>query len=252
MFNSMGFYRVRCYQKSIVSKRLTKDCFILESLNYWTEEKRRAIWFRVHRSQASWLPVLVNNEFHFHHARNDFVMMYKWLPKNEPSAVPPFAHTMVGVGALVINDKEQILAVSERNALIKESWKLPGGYLEMNENLVEAAIREVEEETNIKTRFESIISLRHAHGAAFGCSDLYVVMKLIPETEEITKCDREIAKCVWMDLSEYMSHPNVHELNRAFVRHYLELKENGMKFDVKDETHPVLKRTYNLFFPTKM
>lgn len=179
-------------------------------------------------------------------------MMYKWLPTNEPSAVPPFSHTMVGVGALIINDKNQVLAVSERNALIKESWKLPGGYLEMNENLVDAAIREVEEETNIKTRFESLVNIRHAHGAAFGCSDLYIVVKLIPESEEITKCEREIAKCVWMDLDEYMNHPNVHKLNRDTVQHYLELKHNGMKIDFSEETHPALKRKYSMFFPTKM
>lgn len=226
--------------------------FILESLQFWTEEKRRAIWFRVHRNQASWLPALARNDFKFHHAREEFVMMYKWLPTNEPSAIPPFAHTMVGVGALVINDKNQVLVVSEKNALIKDSWKLPGGYLEMNENLVDAAIREVAEETNIKTRFESVISIRHAHGAAFGCSDLYVVMKLIPETEEITKCDREIAKCIWMDIDEYMNHPAVHQTNRSFVQHYLELKDNGMMIDCIDESHQLLKRKYNLFFPKKL
>jgi ADP-ribose pyrophosphatase YjhB (NUDIX family) len=179
-------------------------------------------------------------------------MMYKWLSTTEPSAVPPFAHTMVGVGALVINDKNQVLVVSEKNALIKESWKLPGGYLEMNENLVDAAIREVKEETNIKTRFESVISLRHAHRAAFGCSDLYIVMKLIPESEEITKCDREIAKCEWMDLNEFLQHPNVHQTNRSFVEHYLELKSNGMKIDMSEETHQVLRKKYNMFFPKKL
>lgn len=221
----------------------------LESLNHWTTQKRRAIWFRVHRSQAGWLPVLARNDFYFHHAREEFVVMYKWLPTTEPSAVPPFAHTMVGVGALVINDKNQVLVVSENNSLIPDSWKLPGGYTEMNENLIDAAIREVNEETNIKTRFESILSLRHAHRAAFGCSDLYIVMKLVPETEEITKCDREIAKCMWMDIDEYMTHPRVHQLNRSFVEHYLTLKSKGMIIDCANETHQVLKRKYNLFFP---
>jgi hypothetical protein len=35
---------------------------------------------------------------------------------------------MVGVGALVINDKNQVLVVNERNALIPNSWKLPGKF----------------------------------------------------------------------------------------------------------------------------
>lgn len=151
----------------------------------------------------------------------------------------------------MLNENNQVLVVSEKNALIKDSWKLPGGYLEMNENLVDAAIREVDEETNIKTRFESVISIRHAHGAAFSCSDLYIVMKLIPETSEIKKCDREIAKCMWMNLDEYLNHPNVHQTNRKFVHNYLELKNNGMLIDCVEETHQQLNRKYSLFFPVK-
>lgn len=56
-------------------------------------------------------------------------MMCSWLPKEEFN-IPPYAHTMVGVGAVVVNDKHQVLVVSEKNALVKDSWKLPGGYLE--------------------------------------------------------------------------------------------------------------------------
>lgn len=69
--------------------------FFVESLETWIEQKKRAIWFKIHRDQAAWVPVLANNGFNFHHAREEFVMMYKWLPKNETMAVPPFAHTMV-------------------------------------------------------------------------------------------------------------------------------------------------------------
>lgn len=225
------------------SEKLTK------SIDHWVQQKKRAIWFKIHHAQADWVPILAKNNFFYHHARGEFVMMYRWLPKDEPMAIPPFAHTMVGVGALVINDKNQVLVVSEKNALIPNSWKLPGGYCEMKENLVDAAIREVEEETNIKTRFESLISARHAHSAAFSCSDLYFIIKLIPETEEIVKCDREIAKCCWMDLDEYLHHENVHETNRSFVNHWLTLKQNGMLIDVVDKTHKLLNREYQIYFP---
>lgn len=73
------------------------------------------------------------NGFKYHHAKEDFVMMYRWLPENETVNIPPFAHTMIGVGAVVVNSKDQILAVSEKNALIPNSWKLPGGYAEPSE-----------------------------------------------------------------------------------------------------------------------
>lgn len=56
-------------------------------------------------------------------------MLLKWLPKDEPSQVPLFAHTMVGVGAMVVNISREILVVQEKY-FPRPHWKLPGGYVE--------------------------------------------------------------------------------------------------------------------------
>lgn len=56
-------------------------------------------------------------------------MLYRWLPKQERCNIPPYAHTSVGVGGVVINDKNEVLVVSEKYRLF-EHWKLPGGYVE--------------------------------------------------------------------------------------------------------------------------
>lgn len=217
------------------------------SLSHWTENRKRGIWFKVHLNSSFWVPELANNQFKFHHAKDNFVMMYRWLPTDESLNIPPYAHTMVGVGALVVDDRNQILVVSEKHALIKGSWKLPGGYVEPAENFVDAAIREVEEETSIKTRFDSVIAIRHAHNAGFGCSDLYIVVALIPENNTIEKCDREIAMCEWMSIDKYLNHPNVHETNRNFVHTYLMYKKHGINIYCKDEIHQILKKQYNVY-----
>lgn len=218
-----------------------------KSLSYWTESRKRGIWFKVHLNSSHWVPELVNNDFKFHHAKENFVMMYRWLPKDETANIPPYAHIMVGVGAIVVNEQNQILAVSEKNALIRGSWKLPGGYVEPSENFVDAAIREVKEETSIGTKFDTVIAIRHAHGAGFGCSDLYIVMALTPESSDIKKCEREIAKCEWMNIDEYLNHPSVHETNRNFLRLYLKYKEKGITLTCKDEIHQILKKQYNIY-----
>lgn len=57
-------------------------------------------------------------------------MMYKWLPVNLTANVPVYAHTMIGVGGLVVNDNRQILTIKENHAIVKGAWKLPGGYVE--------------------------------------------------------------------------------------------------------------------------
>lgn len=58
-------------------------------------------------------------------------MMYLWLPQNEHCNIPQYAHTMVGVGAVVINDKNQLLTIKEKSSLVgAKLWKIPGGYVE--------------------------------------------------------------------------------------------------------------------------
>lgn len=52
--------------------------------------------------------------------------MYKWLSEGESDGIPSYAHTVVGVGGLVVNDKQQVLVVSEKYYTFPH-WKLPGG-----------------------------------------------------------------------------------------------------------------------------
>lgn len=61
--------------------------------------------------------------------------MVRWLPKHEPSNIPAYAHTLVGVGGLVVNfENNLVLAIREKQALVPGNWKLPGGYVEEGNN----------------------------------------------------------------------------------------------------------------------
>jgi len=58
----------------------------------------------------------------------------KWLPKDDKCPVPPYAHTMVGVGAMVVNSNKEVLVVQEKWYKTPH-WKLPGGYVDPGNNL---------------------------------------------------------------------------------------------------------------------
>lgn len=71
------------------------------------------------------------------------------------------------------------------------------------EDIVDAVQREVQEETNIRTEFVSVISFRHTLKSNFGCSDIYFVVELKPLNFDIKKEDEEIEASQWMDVSKF-------------------------------------------------
>lgn len=118
---------------------------------------------------------------------------------------------------------------------------------------MDAVIREVVEETGIRTKFDSVVCIRHATGGAnninfgFGCSDLYIVIALTPENEEIVSCDREILYCEWLDFDKYLEHPKVHQMNRLFLKTYIDNRKKGIRITCTDHIHELLKRKYQIY-----
>jgi ADP-ribose pyrophosphatase len=63
----------------------------------------------------------------------------------------------IGVGAVVFNDKGEVLLVKRRNEPAKNMWTIPGGRLKAGETLKQTAEREIFEETGIKIEANEII-----------------------------------------------------------------------------------------------
>lgn len=117
----------------------------------------------------------------------------------------------------------------------------------LGENLIDAAIREVQEETNIKTTFHSLVTIGHAHNMQFDCSNMYIILNLKPLSNEISKCDREIAACQWMKSDEFLIHPHVHQLNKTILNAYLNCKQRNIKIGHKTELHEILHIPYDVY-----
>ncbi|XP_054710948.1 uncharacterized protein LOC129220543 [Uloborus diversus] len=216
---------------------------LTKSLSDWIEKGVRGIWFKVNISNSSYIPILVKHEFLFHHAKTSYVMLTRWLPKDEPNLLPQYPHTHIGVGGMVINDQNQVLTIQEKYHATPH-WKLPGGYGDPGEDLADTAKREVFEETGIETDFISVVAFRHHHQHLFNCSDIYAVCHLKPLTSEIKKSSEEIALCEWMDISAYLNHPQVTEFNKFIMNSFLESR--NLKAAIK--ASPVLsykKDCYN-------
>jgi ADP-ribose pyrophosphatase YjhB (NUDIX family) len=58
---------------------------------------------------------------------------------------------------------------------------MPTGLVQAGEDISEAAVREVAEETGVRARFGAVLAMRQAHGFAFGKSDFFFVVALTLE-----------------------------------------------------------------------
>lgn len=106
------------------------------------ELHKTAIWITVPISRATLIEVASTVGFQFHHAEGTTATLCKWLIVDQESRIPTFATHQVGVGAVVINDSNEILCVREKRNNYRP-WKIPGGLAELGEHLDEAAVREV-------------------------------------------------------------------------------------------------------------
>ncbi|CAK0827187.1 unnamed protein product, partial [Prorocentrum cordatum] len=119
----------------------------------------------------------------------------------------------VGVGGLVLDGGGRVLCVRERagpSAGLEDFWKLPGGLVDAGEDLGDAAVREVLEETGVRTAFECVATVRESHSGRFGCTDLYAICVLRldgsygGEAPEPAPQESEIAAAEWRDLGAFL------------------------------------------------
>jgi len=174
------------------------------ALDGWRAAEKKGVWLKLPIEAHSLVSAAVCAGFSYHHATSEYLQLSRWLPPT-PSPLPKYAFTTIGVGGVVINSKGEVLMVQERispSPRMQASWKLPGGLAERGEDLADVAGREVLEETGVVTVLDGVVSMRHSHGRRFGQGDIYAIVRLKAESEEIHLDKSELADARWMSKAE--------------------------------------------------
>jgi nicotinamide mononucleotide (NMN) deamidase PncC/8-oxo-dGTP pyrophosphatase MutT (NUDIX family) len=171
----------------------------------WVAAGKRGLWLKVPMACTHLLGAARDEGFRFHHAKAEYAMMTRWLPRDLPSPLPAYAFTQIGVGGVVVNSKGEVLMVKERVSPLPQfqgCWKLPGGLADPGEDFADTVAREVKEETGVDAALVGVVSLRHSHGFRFGQGDIYVVVKLLATNDAITIDEHELQDARWMKPDE--------------------------------------------------
>jgi 8-oxo-dGTP pyrophosphatase MutT (NUDIX family) len=96
--------------------------------------------------------------FRVHHASGGALTLQAWRSaKRNPT--PPFAHTAIGAGAIVVNGRGEVLGIRERFDQIGLLFP-PGGHVDEGEDWLEAATREAWEETGVRCEAIGVLAAR--------------------------------------------------------------------------------------------
>ncbi|KAJ6668785.1 hypothetical protein lerEdw1_012269 [Lerista edwardsae] len=176
---------------------------LLDAIKQWKAKGHIAVWLHVPILQSRFIAAAAEQGFSFHHAEADSATLTLWLADG-CSRLPCYATHQLGVaGAVLDANTGKVLVVQDRNKTTNV-WKFPGGLSEPGEDIGQTAVREVFEETGVKSEFKSLLSIRqqHRHPGAFGKSDMYIICRLEASSFNISFCQQECLRCEWMDLPE--------------------------------------------------
>ena len=129
----------------------------------------------------------------------------------------------VGVGGAVVNDNK-LLLVRRLSRRGHGNWQIPGGFVEQNETIELAVVREVEEEAGVTAVVQGVLGVRNRFDEDGGNS-LYVVMLLSPQSGNPNPDMKEVDQAKYFSLTEIqaleqISPVNIEVAQRALAHDY--------------------------------
>ncbi len=223
-FNAFGGVHLTLTEKEVDAGRFND--LLRPLINELRQTGKKIIWLTLPIEQSEYIPVCTQQGFEFHNCQSDQVTLIYRL---EADAYAPFSPThTVGAGAVVFNQNNQVLLVRDNFGHYR-GFKLPGGHVELGEDIHIAAEREVLEETGITAEFKQVVGFVHKHPYRYGKSNLYFICQLTALTEKTSiEDENEIAEVQWLDIDEFIADEKQSTFIRQVVNQVRHSQQTGL------------------------
>ncbi len=127
----------------------------------------------------------------------------------------------VGVGGAVVRD-DRLLLVRRASRRGRGNWQVPGGFVEQDETIEQAVVREVAEEAGVETQVQGVLGVRNRYDPDNG-NRLYLVLLLNPlkEKADPQPDQQEVDRAEYFTLDEILALPQVPAINLEVARRAL-------------------------------
>ena len=136
-----------------------------------------------------------------------------------------FFGPVAAVGALIINDQDQLLLVRRARNPGKGKWGLPGGFVDRDETAEDALRREVREETRLElTSLDLLTTFPNQYdyqGILSWVIDLFYVCRAADESS-ITLEAKELDQFVWSDPQDKYLNQMAFPSNRRAIEFWIQ------------------------------
>ncbi|KAI4321720.1 hypothetical protein MLD38_035068 [Melastoma candidum] len=202
------------------TKPETFAVLLRNSLSMWNRQGKQGVWIKFPKGLENLHDIAAREGLECHHAERDYLMMINWIPMT-PSTLPGNATHRVTIGAIVLNDRREVLVVQEKKGKFRGIWKIPTGTANAGEGIEDAAKREVKEETGIDTEFSDILSFKVLPSAFFRWTEMTFFCAMRPTSFDIQTQESEIDAAEWMPVDAFAAQPFAME--DEVCRHVIDL-----------------------------
>ena len=125
----------------------------------------------------------------------------------------------VGVGGAVVHHG-RLLLVRRASRRGRGNWQVPGGFIEPDETIEQAVVREVAEEAGVTAGVEGVLALRNRYDAEVGNS-LYIVLLMHALSGEPKPDGCEVDRAEYFSLQDIQELEQVPAINREIAQRAL-------------------------------
>lgn len=122
----------------------------------------------------------------------------------------------LGVGGAVVRDK-RLLLVRRASRRGRGNWQVPGGFVEPDETIEQAVVREIAEEAGVTAAVDGVLAVRNRYDPELGNS-IYIVLLLHPVRGEPQPDNHEVDRAAYFSLEEIQSLDQIPPINLEIAK----------------------------------